>query len=93
MKENDSGSGQHRTVRIAQDGPQNAVQSMPIILECRHRQLHMWASLKETVANRGFIEYTLDLLSVPEYVIKKGRLDGHIHGNSQEAENIIGPIN
>ena len=29
--------------------------------------------LKETVANRGFIEYTLDLLSIPEYVIKKGR--------------------
>ena len=26
--------------------------------------------LKETVAIRGFIEYTLDLLSIPEYVIK-----------------------
>ena len=28
--------------------------------------------LKETVADRGFIEYTLDFLSIPEYVIKKG---------------------
>ena len=28
--------------------------------------------LKETVANRSFIVYTLDLLSIPEYVIKKG---------------------
>ena len=33
--------------------------------------------LKETVANRSFIEYTLDLLSIPEYVIKKGRPHGH----------------
>ena len=33
--------------------------------------------LKATVANRSFIEYTLDLLSIPEYVIKKGRLHGH----------------
>ena len=36
--------------------------------------------LKETVANRGFIEYTLDLLSIPEYVIKKGRPHGHRYG-------------
>ena len=36
--------------------------------------------LKETVANRGFIEYTLDLLSIPEYAIKKGRPDGHRFG-------------
>ena len=33
--------------------------------------------LKETVANRSFIVYTLDLLSIPEYVIKKGRAHGH----------------
>ena len=29
--------------------------------------------LKETVPNRGFIEYTLDLLSIPEYTMRKGR--------------------
>ena len=29
------------------------------------------------MANRGFIEHTLDLLSIPEYVIKKGRPHGH----------------
>ena len=40
--------------------------------------------LKETVANRGFIEYTLDLLSIPEYVIKKGRLHGHRYGKAPE---------
>ena len=32
------------------------------------------------MANRNFIEYTLDLLSIPEYVIKKGRPHGHIYG-------------
>ena len=32
---------------------------------CRHL-------FKQIVANRGFIEYTLDFLSIPEYVIKKG---------------------
>ena len=29
--------------------------------------------LKEIEANRGFIEKTLDLLSIPEYVVKKGK--------------------
>ena len=42
--------------------------------------------LKETVANRRFIEYTLDLLSIPNYVIKKGRLHGHRYGKLPEDE-------
>ena len=40
--------------------------------------------LKESEANRGFIEYTLDLLSIPEYVIKKGRPHGHRYGKLPE---------
>ena len=40
--------------------------------------------LNETVANRIFIVYTLDLLSIPEYVIKKGRHHGHRHGKAPE---------
>ena len=36
------------------------------------------------MANRGFIEYTLDLLSIPEYVIKKGRPHGHRYGKTPE---------
>ena len=36
--------------------------------------------LKEIVADRGFIVYTLDILSIPEYVIKKGRPHGHRFG-------------
>ena len=39
---------------------------------------------KETVANRGFIVYTLDLLSIPDYVIKKGRPHGHRYGKAPE---------
>ena len=38
--------------------------------------------LKEIVANRGVIEYTLDLLSIPEYIIKKGRPHGHRYGKT-----------
>ena len=40
--------------------------------------------LKETVANRSFIEYTLEFLSIPEYVIKKGRPHGHKYGKTPE---------
>ena len=40
--------------------------------------------LKDTVANRIFIVYTLDHLSIPEYVIKKGRHHGHRHGKAPE---------
>ena len=36
--------------------------------------------LQQTEANRGFIRYTMDLLSIPEYVIKKGRPHGHRYG-------------
>ena len=30
--------------------------------------------LKEIVANRGVIEYIMDLLSIPEYIIKNGQI-------------------
>ena len=36
------------------------------------------------MADRGFIEYTLDFLSIPEYVIKKGRPHGHRYGKTPE---------
>ena len=40
--------------------------------------------LKEIAANRGVIQYTLDLLSSPNYVIKKGRPHGHRYGKIPE---------
>ena len=39
---------------------------------------------KKTVANRRFIVYTMDFLSIPEYVIKNGRLHGHRYGKLPE---------
>ena len=38
------------------------------------------------MANPSFIVFTLDLLSIPEYVIKKGRPDGHRYGKAPENE-------
>ena len=35
---------------------------------------------KEAEANRKFVKYTMDLLSLPEYVIKKRRPHGHRYG-------------
>ena len=40
--------------------------------------------LIETVANRRFIVDTMDLLPIPEYVIKKGRPHGHRYGKLPE---------
>ena len=36
--------------------------------------------LKQSAANRGVIQKTLDFLSIPNYVIKKGRPHGHRYG-------------
>ena len=44
--------------------------------------------LKEIVANRGVIEFSLDFLSIPEYVVKKGRLHGHRYGQNSRKERI-----
>ena len=43
--------------------------------------------LKEIVANRSFIEFSLDLLSIPNYVIKKGRPHGHRYGKTKEQKD------
>ena len=40
--------------------------------------------LKESEANRGAIQCTLDLLSIQNYVIKKGRPHGHRYGKTTE---------
>ena len=40
--------------------------------------------LNESEANRGAIQCTLDLLSIPNYVIKKGRHHGHRYWKTSE---------
>ena len=45
--------------------------------------------LKETVANRRFIVYTMDLLAIPAYVIKKERLHGHRYWKASENKEYL----
>ena len=40
--------------------------------------------MKESEASRGAIQCTLDLLSIQNYVIKKGRPHGHRYGKTEE---------
>ena len=60
------------------------MQRMLFVLESRHRLLYLRASLIESEASRGPIQCTLDLLSIQNYVIKKGRLHGHRYGKAKE---------
>ena len=43
--------------------------------------------LKESEASRGFLQWTLDLLSIQNYVIKKERPHGHRCGETQEQKD------
>ena len=69
VKENDSGRGQGRAVET--DPKTQCKECLSywseVIVYCTCGHL-----LKEIAANRGVIQYTLDLLSIPEYLIKKG---------------------
>ena len=48
--------------------------------------------LKETVVNRGFIVYTLDLLSIPEHVNQEGKTSWpQIWGNFRNQRKSSGP--
>ena len=46
-----------------------------------------WHLLKESEANRGAIQCTLDFLSIQNYVIKKGRPHGHRYGKTPEQKD------
>ena len=53
---------------------------MPIILEFRHRLFHVRAFLAQRKSGQSKIRYIYDGPSVPEYVIKKGKVHGHRYG-------------
>ena len=40
--------------------------------------------LRENQSSRSFLQWTLDLLSIPNYAIKKGRPHGNRHGKTEE---------
>ena len=61
--------------------PKNAVQGMLIILGHWHRLLHVRDFLRKgREENQKFIKYTMELLSISDYYIKKGRPHGHRYG-------------
>ena len=84
VKADDSGRGQQRVVWIVWDGPKTQCKACLsywsegiVYCTCGHL-------LKESEANRGVIQYALDFLSIPEYVIKKGRPHGHRYGKTPQ---------
>ena len=84
IQENDSGPGKSGAVWIVRDRPKTQCK------EC----LSYWSEgivfctcghlLKESEANRGAIQNRLDLLSIPNYVIKKGRPRGYRYGKTPQ---------
>ena len=45
--------------------------------------------LRENQSSPSVFQWTLDLLSIPNYVIKKGRPHGNRHGKTEEQRNIL----
>ena len=45
--------------------------------------------LRENQSSRSILRWTLDLLSIPNYVIKKGRPHGNRHGKTEDQRNIL----
>ena len=58
-------------------------------LLCWNQGIVYWTCghlLRENQSSRGIIRWTLDLLSIPNYVIKKVRPHGHRHGKKTEEQ-------
>ena len=47
---------------------------------------------KGTEENKKFVQYTMDLLSIPNYYIQKGRPHGHRYGKKPGTENTTSPF-
>ena len=74
------------------DNPQIAMQRMPSLMESRHRLLHSRASLERESIQPRYPPITLDLLSIPNYVIKKRLPHGHRYGKTEEQVEHILPL-
>ena len=65
--------------------PKGQMQRMPSLLESRHSLLHLRVSLqRENQSSRSILQWTLDLLSIPNYVNKKVRPHGNRLGKTEE---------
>ena len=47
---------------------------------------------KGTEKNKKFVQYTMDLLSIPDYFLRKGDSTGTVTGRSQGTKNTTSPI-
>ena len=66
---------------------------MSIILGRRYRLLHVRALLaKRNGGEKEICQYTMDLLSIPNYYIKKGDPTGTVTGRSQGTASTTSPI-
>ena len=64
---------------LCQTIPKGALLRMPSWLESRNSLLHLWHLLRENESRRHLHQWRLDDLSIPNYVIKKGRHHGARH--------------
>ena len=63
----------------------SAMLRMPSLLESRNSLLHLREHLlRENQSSRSILPWTLDLLSIANYVIKNGRPHGHRFGKTKE---------
>ena len=59
------------------------MQSMPDVLGRWHRLLHVWTPYEsDTTENKKYISSVLDLFSIPNFYIRKGRPHGHRYGKA-----------
>ena len=83
IKTNDSWSWERRIVWTTRCWTHSTLQSMSIILGRRHRPLHVRALLAQrNGGNKKFVQSTMDLFSILNYYIKKGRPHGHRYGKN-----------
>ena len=63
------------------------MQRMPVVRESRLVYCTCGHLLKESEASRGILRWTLDLLSIQNYVMKKRRPHGHRYGKTKGQRN------
>ena len=66
------------------DNSESAMLRMPSSLESRHRLLYLWTYLERDKFSRLIHRWQLDILSIPNCVIKNGRPHGNRYGKTEE---------
>ena len=82
IKRCDYSCWEHWTMRDSRRGAEITVQSMSDVLGRWHRLLHVWTLLARWY-NKKYISSVLDLFSIPNFYIRKGRPHGHRCGKKE----------